>query len=426
MPYTITRLPNHTVEISAHLEPEVVSGEQRTVLRRFQRLAQDPRCRPGRAPEGAVRARFGAEIKAELRDHLAEVVWQQVVEGEGALVPLTSPDIEKAELQPDGGFTLSARLEVRPHYELPEIVLTLPAVEVQAAADEVDAEIERLREEHASWAPAGDIEATDGVLVEADLDGALEGAADESYAEQGARFVLGREGVPAEVNEALQGARAGDVRTAERRFPDDDPDEGRAGRTVSYTISVKELKTKVLPEVDDSFAASLGLESLEELRGRVAEGLGRRKQAERRETWRRAVLDHLEAALDPADLPSTLVQSAVREDLNRFAYTLAMRGVAPDAAEVDWQQLAARFEPGARRRVLDTLVLEQLATTWNVEVPEGEVDGYVLAEAHRLGVPPGEHKANLAKEDRLDQIRHAARMSAVVDEMIRRAGGEVG
>jgi FKBP-type peptidyl-prolyl cis-trans isomerase (trigger factor) len=75
--------------------------------------------------------------------------------------------------------------------------------------------------------------------------------------------------------------------------------------------------------------------------------------------------------------------------------------------------------------VADNLILEQLAREWEVGVPEAEVDAYVAAEATQLGIPPAEHKANMAAEDKLDQIRHAARLTAVVDEMIRRAGGEV-
>lgn len=425
MPYALTRLPNHTVEIAAHLEPDAVAGEKRTVLRRFMRQARVPGFRPGRAPEAAVRARYGEEIASELREHLAEVVWQEVVEGEHSLVPLTTPEVEKAEIDDEGRFTLRARIEVRPHYDLPEIQIDLPEVEVEPGASEVDLEIEKLREEHASWQPADDLVGEDGLLVEADLDGNMEGAADDGYREPGARFVLGSEGVPREVSEALQGARVGDVRQATRTFPDDDENTARAGKTVTYTIAVKELKRKALPPVDDDLAVMVGLESLAELRQRVADMLRSRKLSARRDARRRAVLDHLQAAIDPADLPSSLVQNAVREDLNRFAYTLAMRGVAPDSSDVDWQQLAARFEPAARRRVLDTLVLEQLAEAWSVEVPESDVDAYVLGEARQLGVPPAEHKANLAKERRLDQIRHAARISAVVDEMIRRAGGEV-
>jgi FKBP-type peptidyl-prolyl cis-trans isomerase (trigger factor) len=75
--------------------------------------------------------------------------------------------------------------------------------------------------------------------------------------------------------------------------------------------------------------------------------------------------------------------------------------------------------------VLDMLVLEQLAETWQIAVPEADVDAYINLEARQRGIPAGEHKANLAKERKLEELRGSARISATVDEMIRRVGGEV-
>jgi FKBP-type peptidyl-prolyl cis-trans isomerase (trigger factor) len=104
---------------------------------------------------------------------------------------------------------------------------------------------------------------------------------------------------------------------------------------------------------------------------------------------------------------------------------MAMQGIDPEQGDVDWQELGAKMEPGARRRVLDMLILEQLSEAWEVPVPEAEVDAYIASEAASMNVPPAEHKANLAKEDKLDGLRHSARISATINEMIRRAGGEV-
>ena len=137
------------------------------------------------------------------------------------------------------------------------------------------------------------------------------------------------------------------------------------------------------------------------------------------------MLDHLERDLDVNDLPSSLVQAAVQENLNHFAYTMAMQGMAPDDGQFNWQEMAVKAEPKARQEVLDTLVLERLADVWEIAVPEADVDAYVASEAAQEGIPPAEHKANLASENKLERIRHAARVSATVDEMLRTAGGEV-
>jgi trigger factor len=426
MSYKLTHRANYTVEVAAELDADAVDRQRTEIIRTLRRRAQVPGFRPGKAPEAAVRARYGSDIRAELSDQLTGMALREMFEQEENLHPLTHPELSGVEFSEDGVFRFTAVMEVRPLYDLPDLDgVELPDTSLEITEAELEGELEKAAEEHATWEPADDDEAGDGTLVEADLHGEMEGSDEEPYHEQDARFVLGHESVPAQINEALQGARVGDQRVAERRFDDEDPNEARAGKTVRYTIDVKALKRKVVPPVDEELAKTIGLDSLEEVRERITEVLQRNKRAQRRETWRRFLLDGLEVGIDTGDLPSSLVQSAVREDLNRFAYSLAMQGMAPDSEQVDWQEMAAKVEPGARKRVLDMLVIEQLAERWEVPVPEAEVDAVVSAEAQRLGVPPAEHKANLAKEDKLESLRHSARISATIDEMIRRAGGEV-
>jgi trigger factor len=426
MSYKLTEQANHTVEVAGNLEAEIVDRERQHIVRSIRQKARVPGFRDGRAPESVVRVRYAEEIKGELEEHLSQMVWREVTEGEESLQPLTAPQIRDLGYDGDGSFRLVAQLEVRPKYDLPDLAdAELPEVSLDVGPDEVETELERLQDEQAVWEPVDDEAAADGMLVEVDLHGEMQGTDQDPYDENDARFVLGAGGVPAEVNEALQGARVGDERVAERSFPEDDEKRDRAGKTVRYTIKLKALKRKTLPDIDDELAKTIGLESLDELKERIHEALTRKKRGERRDLWRRALLDYLQAPIDVNELPSSLVQSSINESLNRFAYQMAMQGEAPEDGRFDWQELSAKAEPAARRQVVDTLVLEQLAGEWKVPVPEAEVDAYIAAEARQLGVPPAEHKATLAAEDRLDQIRHAARLTAVVDEMIRHAGGEV-
>jgi trigger factor len=426
MPYTLTRRANHTIEISAHLEPDEVARERNGIVRTFRGKAQVPGFRPGKAPDAAVRARFANEIGEELQEHLTGILWREVFDGEDDVDPLTNPEVSDLEFASDGGFSFKAEFEVRPSYDLPELEkLGLPEVSLDISDPEIDGELIKVQEEQAVWEPADDDDAADGMMVEVDLQGEVDGSEDEPYSEEDARFVIGSDSVPPEVNEALQGAKVGEQRTAIKALPDDLDDADKAGKEVTYTIDVKTLKRKSLPEIDDDLATTIGLEDLEELRGRIRDVLSQQKRNERRNTWRRFVLDHLAENIDQAELPSSLVQSTVRDQLDRYAYTMAMQGTNVDPEKIDWQELAAKAEPAARQEVLDTLVLEQLAQSWEVPVPEAEVDAYVATEAAREGKPPAEHKANLAAEHKLERIRHAAKVAATVDEMIRRAGGEV-
>jgi len=426
MTYKLTEHANHKVEIAGNLGSEIVDRERQNIVRTIKRRARIAGFRDGKAPEALVRARYAEDIETELREHLSQLVWQEVMEAEGDLQPLTMPRVRDLGFEDDGAFRLTAELEVRPRYDLPELAdAELPEVSLEVADDEVALELEQLAEQQAVWQPVEDEDAADGMLLEADLFGEMEDSEQEPYEEKDARFVLGSDSVPTEVNQALQGVRPGETRNAEKVFPADDENTDRAGKSVRYTIEVKALKRKELPEIDDDLAKGIGLDSLDELKEKIREALMRRKRGERREQWRRALLDYLETGVDVNEMPSSLVQNAVNESVNRYAYQMAMQGITPDDGEINWQELAAKAEPAARQHVADNLVLEQLATEWDIPVPESEVDAYIAAEAAQLGVPPAEHKANLAAEKKLDPIRHAARLTSVVDEMIRRAGGEV-
>jgi trigger factor len=426
MPYSVTRAANHTVAITANLEPEAVNREREHILRKIRRSASVPGFRPGKAPEAAVRARYASAIKEELQEHLTGVLWHEILDGEGDLQPLTDPEIRDLEFSDDGGFRFTAELEVRPRYELPEIgPLELPPMSLEVSDAEIDGELGKVAEEQSVWAPAEDAQAADGMLIEVDLEGRVEDSEEDPYSEKDATFVLGSDRVPPEINEALQGAAVGDSKVASKTLPDDLEDKAKAGKTVRYEIVVKGLKQKVVPEIDDELAVTLGLENLDDLRQRISGVLENQKRSARRSGWRRFILDHLEQGIDQGELPPSLVQATLREQLDRYAYTMAMQGVDVDPEKINWQEIAAKAEPAARQEVLDTLILETLTEEWDTAVPEAEVEAYIAAEAARLGVPPAEHAANLAADHRLERVRHGARIAATVDEMIRRAGGEV-
>lgn len=418
MPYEISRGSDHTLEISGSLDVEVVHSQRELISRKLRSHAAIPGFRKGKAPVSAIRVRFAEEISEELKEDLVSTVWREIVDQEEDFYPLTSPQFDRMEFVEDGSFEFKAHMEVRPVWDLPAVEgIEVEEIPLEVSEDEIEGELAKLQEEQASWVPAEeDAVASDGMLVECDLKTKV-GEDEEENLQEGAQILVGSDAIPAEIHESLQGARPGDVRQAShRRDPEDDESP-----LVQHEIEVKDLKVKTLPEIDEDLAKALEFDTVEELRERIREVLLQQKASDRRESIRRRILDVLETDLDLETLPPTLVKNAVAEDMQRFAYSLAMRGEKMPE-DMDWEQLQVQMTPGARKRVMDTLVLEQLVREWEVPVPEKDVEMYIRAEAQRKGVPVDEHKATLEKEDRLDQIRHGALMSAVVGEMFSRAG----
>ncbi|RLE27704.1 MAG: trigger factor [Acidobacteria bacterium] len=428
MTHQITKHPDHSLEITADLDKTAVDQEREVIARRLRSQAQVPGFRPGKAPLSAVRMRYAEEIQEELTEHLAGLLWRQILDDEDEFQPLTQPDFEEMGFGDDGGFSFKARLEVRPSFDLPSLDgIELPEHSIEVMEAEIQTELDGVCEEHVTWEPmADDAQVVDGVMIEADLTAEVEGSDEAPTTEENARIIVGADGIPKEISEALQGARVGDQRVAvtavNEESAEGDDTETTTG-SATYTLTVKTIKEKSLPEIDDELARGMGLDDLDQLKERIVEVLGGRKASERRDKWRRHILDNLEQGIDHENLPPTLVKEAVNGDVQRFVYHLAMQGQAPDE-QMDVQALRARFEPESRLRVLDTLILEQLGDTWEIEVPEDDVHAYIAGEAEQKGIPPGEHKANLIKENRFESLRHAALMAAIVSELLKRAGAE--
>lgn len=426
MPYELHNRPDSTVEISAHLDPTSVEEERVTLLKQLRNRVRVPGFRPGRAPLQVVRARLGNEIHEDLVKRLASRLWREVME-EGGLHPISDLRVQRADLDDDGTFRLEGVVDVRPEYELPDTdKVTIPEHPIEVSDAELNEELEHLAEEHASWEAEEEEPAADGMVAETVIRGEItddEEAEDLDLGE--IPLLIGKKTLGEEVDAALQGAKPGDERTADVEFPEDHPDSRLAGHTVHFSLEVKALRRKVLPELDDDLAKAIGVEEgVEELKKRVGTAIEARKKAERRRAWRRAILEQLEEGLDPANLPPTVVEAAMKDAMDGVAFNLMMRGVDPRSEEVDWQKIATDVEPEARKNALDRLVLEQLAEKWEVATPEEDVEAYIAQEAARSGVPVGEHRARLESEGRMEGIRRAAQLTKVVDRLIETAGGE--
>ncbi len=425
MPYDVKRGANSRVEITATLDSEGVAQERTKIARSLRGQVKMPGFRPGKAPLAVVNKRFGTEITAQLKEDLVKTLWNQVAEGEPDLRPLAQPEFSRVELAEDGSFHMSATMEVQPHYDLPAIdSLKIEEVPIEITEEEVEEQLEKLQLEAANYSPTDD-PAADGMLIEAEMRGVFVEDEEEFVNEDDAKFIVGSEGLFPEINEAVQGARPGDELEAEKRFPEDHSDPNRAGKTAQFSIKVKAVNTRDLPEIDDQLAAKVGLDNLEALRERLREVIKGRKIDGRNKAWERSLLDQLGQNADLNELPQSLLEPAIAFEVSRFAAQMEAQGASlqGDAEKLD--ELRSHMEPAVRRKVVDRLILEQLAADWGVEVPQEEIEEYLRMEATRQNVPLAELRDKFTKEGQLADMQQHARAGATVQELIRRVGGEI-
>jgi trigger factor len=354
---------------------------QHRLERAAHQLARDmrmPGFRKGKVPPQLVIQRVGREAVLEqaLRDSLPE--WYERALLDTGITPVGDPKLDVPSL-PDAGEDLSFSIEVavRPKATLGDYRgLEVGRAEVEVPEDALQGELDRLREGFASLDPV-DRPAAKGDLVVIDFQGTVDGEPFEGSDATDLMVELGAESLLPEFDRALTGTTAGDQPTVEVRFPDDHQPESLAGKQASFAVTVKEVREKQLPDLDDEFAAEASeFETLEQLReeigSRIAAALGARIESD----FQEAAVD---AAADAAriELPKELVHARAHEMWERLERSLASRGASAETylqmQGKSREEAVTDLESDAQRALRREATLAAIAETEGIEVSDEEM-----------------------------------------------------
>jgi trigger factor len=416
---SITELGESRVRVEVGIEADAVQDRLERAAHELARDMRMPGFRKGKVPAQLVIQRVGrdAVLEQALRDSLPE--WYERALLDTGITPVGDPELNVASL-PGTGEELSFSIEVavRPGAKLGEYKgLEVGRAEPEVPAEAVQAELDRLREGFASLDPV-DRPAATGDLVVIDYSGTVDGEPFEGGEATDLMVELGAESLLPEFDRALGGAAAGDQVTVEVRFADDHRPESLAGKQASFTVTVKEVREKKLPELDDEFAAEASeFETLDELRDelhrRIAAALESRIEAE----FREAAVD---AAADLAqiELPKELIHARAHEMWGRLERSLASRGASAEAflqmQGKTREQAVTDLESDAERALRREATLAAVVESEGIDVSDEE-----LLEA----LQPGEEAET--PEQLLERLRANGRDALLREELRLRKAAEV-
>jgi trigger factor len=416
---SVTELPDSRVRVEVGIDADAVERRVERTARELGREMRVPGFRRGKVPAALVVQRVGRQTVLEqaLRDSLPE--WYERALLEAGITPVGDPRLDVPEL-PAAGEELEFSIEVgvRPKAKLGTyrgLEVGRPEVEVpdEAVAEEVD----RLREGFASVSPVERPAAT-GDLVVIDYEGTVDGEPFEGSTARDYMVELGADGLLPEMEEALTGASAGDELKTEVAFPDDHTQADLAGRRATFEITVKEVREKHLPELDDGFAADASeFDTLDELRAEISSRIGAALERRADAEFREAAVDAAAASAD-VDLPNEIVHARAHEMWERFERQLRSRGIDPATyakmAGKTREQFVTDAEDEARPALRREATLAAIAEAEGIEVSDEE-----LVEA--LG--PGQGRD--APEKLLARLRESGRDSLLRDELRMRKAADV-
>lgn len=421
MAYTIDRPSPCRVEITGTIPPAQVQQERARILAAVARRAVVPGFRRGKAPLAMVERRFADDIRHELEEHFLRRTWQEVREGE-KLRPATPFGVRGVTWKDDGSVELAGEFEVYPEVEVPPLDnFVPPPVDLAPTSEEVNRNLAALQEKMATWEPVAEGAAENEMLVEAEIWGSFPDGDREPFHEEVSRFVLGAGEVFGEIEAAVRGHAVGEEVHAEREVHTGEAEgEGEPHRhtRVSYRIAIKSLRRKRLPELDDDFAASFGIQGgLSALRERVEADLTQQKRRARYELWREALLAHL-AQGRLLDVPETPVEEDTQKELLDFVQSLVQRGLDPDKAALDWNRVREEIRTRVANRLRAELLLDALADAQGQTVSEDELEREIQRQASRMRVPFAELRGNLSKSGGLERVRAIIRREKAVEQAL--------
>ncbi|HTW90686.1 MAG TPA: trigger factor [bacterium] len=268
----IVRSPKEWLrEIEVTIEPEKLKAKIEESFVELQPKAVVPGFRVGHVPRALLERRVGSQVESTSAEDLVEDAIREVL-ADDAIKPITEPKFANLEIAPDKTIKFQLSFEVIPEFQLKEYTgLTLKKEEPTGFEAEFERRLQELREKCATFKPIGRA-AQEHDFVVVDYKTSV-GDTETGKPRTNVMMELGDEMNSAEVNAALVGARPGDERTATTTFPADHSDQKLAGKTLTYKFVVRDVKERILPEVNEEFATDLGFESMDKLRIEINESI---------------------------------------------------------------------------------------------------------------------------------------------------------
>jgi trigger factor len=339
---------------------------------------------------------------------------------ERGVEPVDTPNVKDVDLKEGQPLKFTAAFETLPPFDpgdLSTLALRQPPTAVDPEA--VEQTLQRLRDRAARLEPVESRPAAVGDTIIADLDRTDPNGETDHH--DAVPIELGAQANPPGFDDHLVGVAPGDEKTFVVHFPEDYAVKEMANTDVTYAVKVKELRHRVLPELDDEFAKDLGeFETLDGLRDRVEKDLAEEAELAAKRQVRNDMLQQLARRVTFV-LPQSLVEREIDRRLEEFARRLMEQGVDPRQANIDWAQFREAQRDPARDAVASALVLDEIARRENLTVTSEDLDKEIEQYATRSGRTVPAVRAQLEKEGGLARLQAGLRREKAVDYVMSRA-----
>jgi trigger factor len=424
MKVEVEKQPNSVSTLRIELPSEEVSKEWDAIANSFARFAKIPGYRPGKAPRAVVEKRFRKEIQDEVTKKLVSKSYHDAITRQQLRVASVS-NVEDVQFGEDKSMRFRATVVTAPEFELPDyknIPVSLPDTKVEDA--EIDVALERLREQAADFIDVADRGLQIGDFAVLDFDGVIDGRPISEIAPNASKNLhggrkfwlhLAPENFLPRFCEQLVRMRPGETRSVQVEFSADFVVAELAGKNVDYAVTLKEIKERVLPPIDDALAAKLVPgKTLVDLREMIRNDLEHEKEHEVERAKESQIIKYLHEHTS-FDLPPPLLQTETRRALNELVHRNRERGVPDEVLKGKEKELVEGAGSVAAQRLKTKFILQRIAEREKVQVTREDVDLRVRQEAARYNISVDKMRKELEEHDGLDALAEQILLGKTLD-----------
>ena len=424
MSLQVEKLENNTAKLTIEVEASKFDKAIQKAYQKNKNKFNIPGFRKGKVPYAMVEKMYGAAVFYEdAANELISGAYAQAAE-ESGLEIVARPEINVTQIEKGKPFIFEAEVTTKPEVKLGKYKgIKVEKGDVTVTDEEVAEELDKVKEQNARLVAADDKAVEDGDQTTIDFEGFVDGVAFEGGKGEDYPLTIGSHSFIDTFEEQLIGKKVGEEVEVNVTFPENYQAKELAGKPAMFKVTIKEIKVKEYPELDDDFAQDVSeFDTLDEYKEDIKKNLTEKKEKEAEAEKESKVI---EAIVNDAemDIPEKMVEAQAEQMLEEFAQNIAMQGISFEqylqftGATVD--QMKEQVKPQAQARVESSLVLEAVVKAENIEATEEEVEEEIKEMAGRYNMEADKLKGLLTDSDKENLKKDiCARKAAkfVVDE----------
>jgi trigger factor len=373
------------VEIPASKVSKEIDGKYRDLAKRVKIKG----FRPGKVPRSIMQSYYGKAVEQEISSEFIQETFPEALK-ETDLKPLTQADVSDTHFEDNGSFSYTALVDICPPFELPNykgLEIYRPPVDI--TEEQVDAELEKLRQNQAQLrAVEGDRPIREGDVAIVDFTPIVEGKVFEKGKMTDYMAEIGKGSLHPDFDKHVLGHRPGESFSFELDYAEDAPNTEIAGKRVHFELTVKELKEKEVPELNDEFALSIGsgqFETIDALKQEIRNGLSSRAQESASGMVREQITEKILQQVD-FEISPRVVDHETNRMVDNLKYQFESQGIQFDSARFNTPEFRTGYRLQAEKNIRSRLVLARIAEIEQVQVTQEDDEAIYneIARAYRM------------------------------------------